>query len=107
VLHAQDHAENVRVERRGILSAVWSVIGPTLPSVPALFPRHRDGRTVRRLVDQSADDILLANIGVDELRSEPKSEVPLRAPADLITPTGNNDVAPFCQGQRRRRGLCL
>jgi len=36
VLNAQEYAENIRVERRGIASAVWSVIGPPWASVAAL-----------------------------------------------------------------------
>ncbi len=62
------HAHHVGLERGRKLSAVWSVIGPTAPSVPALFtatsrrPNPRHG-----LVDHVADVILLADVGVDEL----------------------------------------
>ena len=50
------------------LSAVWSVIGPTWPSVRGVV--HRDIETAKPcdgLVDQGADVILLADVGVDEL----------------------------------------
>src|SRR4029077_15515929 len=47
-------------------------------------------------VDPRADVILLADIGVDELRLRTEGAQLLdERVADLITPTGNNDVRPL------------
>jgi hypothetical protein len=74
VLHAQGHAENIRVERRGVafpgLVRDWA----NLAFGPGIV--HRDIETAKPcdgLVDQGADVILLADVGVDELSPNRKS----------------------------------
>ena len=95
VLHAQDHAENIGVERRGI--ALCGLIGdrPNLAFGAGIV--HRDIETAKPrdgLVDQSADVFVLADVGVDELglRTERAQLLDERL-ADLVTPTGDNH---FC-----------
>src|SRR5579859_4110896 len=71
------------------LSAVWSVIGPTAPSVAALFTatsRRPNRATV------SSTILLLAGVGVDELglRTESAQFLDERL-AGLVTPTGDDD----------------
>src|ERR1700682_543009 len=68
------------------LSAVCSVIGPTWPSVAALFTA-----TSRR--PNRADVILLADVGVDELglRTE-RAQLLNERLAGLVTPTGNDHL---------------
>jgi hypothetical protein len=68
VLHAQDHAENIRVERRGI--AFCGLIGDRANLAVGAGIVHRDiepAKPCDGLVDQSADVTLLADVGVDEL----------------------------------------
>ena len=76
------------------LSAVWSVIGPTVTFGGGVV--HGDIETAKPrdgLVDHGADVILLADVGVDELglRAE-ESQLLNKGLAGLITPTGNDHV---------------
>jgi hypothetical protein len=70
------------------------VIGPTWPSVPALFTATIEtAKPCDGLVDQSADVLLLADVGVDELglRAE-RAQLLNERLACLITPTGNDHL---------------
>src|SRR6202051_569698 len=94
VLHAQDHAENIRVERRGI--AFRSLVRDRANLAFGAGIVHRDIETAKPwdgLVDQSADVILLADVGVDELglRTERAQLLDERL-AGLITPAGNDHL---------------
>jgi hypothetical protein len=94
MLHAQDHAENIRVERRGV-----AFHGLVRDRADRAFGRgvvHRDIDTATPcdgLVNQSADVMLLADIGVDELglRTEGAQFLGEHL-AGLVTPTGNNHL---------------
>ena len=97
VLHAQDHAKNIGVERRGI--AFRGLIGDRANPAFGAGVVHRDIETAKPcdgLVDQSADVILLADVGVDELglRTEGAQLLHERL-ADLVTPTGDNHLCAF------------
>src|SRR5882724_8999264 len=76
------------------LSAVWSVIGPTAPSVGGIV--HRDIETAKPrdgLVDHRADVILLADVGVDELGlGTERAQLLDERLAGLITPAGNDHL---------------
>ena len=94
VLHAQDHAENIGVERRGI--AFRGLVRDRADLAFGAGIVHRDIETAKPcdgLVDQSADVILLADVGVDELglRTERAQLLDERL-AGLITPTGNDHL---------------
>src|SRR5260221_491747 len=68
VLHAQDHAENIGVERRGIAFRGLVRDRATLAFGAGII--YRDIETAKPrdgMVNQSADLILLADVGVDEL----------------------------------------
>ena len=67
VLHAQDHAENIRVERRGI--AFRGLVRDRANLAFGAGIVHRDIETAKPcdgLVDQVADFIVAANVGLDE-----------------------------------------
>src|SRR4029453_7809090 len=67
VLHAQDHAENVRVERRGIAFRGLVRDGADLALGAGIV--HCDIETAKPcdgLVDQIADFVVPANVGLDE-----------------------------------------
>src|ERR1700688_1938738 len=88
VLHAQDHAENIRVEGRGITFR-GLVRDRANPAFGAGIV-HRDIETAKPcdgLVDKGADIILLADVGVDELglRTERAQLLDERL-AGLVTP---------------------
>jgi hypothetical protein len=70
------------------------VIGPTWPSVPALFTRDIESAEPRDgFVDQGADVVLLADVGVEELGLRAKRAQLLdERLARLIAPTGNDDL---------------
>src|SRR5882724_344878 len=94
VLHAQDHAENIRVERRGI--ALGGLVRDRANLAFGAGIVHRDIETAKPcdgLVDQRADVILLADVGVDELglRTE-RAQLRDEGLAGLITPTGYDDL---------------
>jgi len=94
VLHAQDHAENIGVERRGI--AFRGLVRDRANPAFGAGIVHRDIETAKPcdgLVDQSADVILVADIGIDELglRTESAQLLDERR-AGLITPTGNDHL---------------
>src|SRR6266849_4344059 len=94
VLHAQDHAENVRVERRGI--AFCGLVRDRADLAFGAGIVHRDIETAKPcdgLVDQSADLIVLTDVGVDELRLRTeRAKFLYERLAGLITPTGNDDL---------------
>jgi hypothetical protein len=95
VLHAQDHAENIGVERRRI--AFRGLIGDRTNLAFGAGIVYRDIETAKPCdgpVDQGADVILLANVGVDELglRTE-RAQLLGERLADLVTATGDNH---FC-----------
>ena len=101
MLHAQDHAENIRVERRGIAFRGLVRDRANLAFGPSIV--HRDIETSKPcdgLVDQSADVILLADVGVDKLglRTE-RAQLFNERLAGLIMPTRNNHVVPRPKGQ--------
>jgi hypothetical protein len=88
VLHAQDHAENICVERRGI--AFRGLVRDRTNLAFGAGIVHRDIETAKSrdgLVDQSAD------VGVDELglRTE-RAQLLDECLAGLITPTGNDHL---------------
>ncbi len=116
MLHAQDYAENIRLERRGI-GFRGLVRDRANPAVGASIV-DRDIETAKLCdgpVDQSADFILVADVGVDELglRSETAQFLGERL-ADVITPRcprgcecgdrGRELVS--CPAPRRRFGRC-
>src|SRR6202011_925401 len=94
VLHAQDHAENVGLERRGkafrglVRDRADRTFGGGVVHCDIETAKPRDG-----LVDHSADIILLADVGVDELglRTERAQLLDERL-AGLITPTGHDEL---------------
>ena len=97
VLHAQDHAENIRVERRGI--AFRGLVRDRANLAFGAGIVHGDIETAKPcdgLVDESADVIFLADVGVDELglRTERAQLLDERL-AGVITPTGTTTFAPF------------
>src|SRR6266436_3480622 len=68
VLHAQDHAENIGVECRGI--TFRGLVGDRADLAFGAGIIHRDIEAAKPrdgLVDQSADVILLAHIGADKI----------------------------------------
>src|SRR5260370_41786282 len=76
------------------LSAVCSVIGPTAPSVAALFTAtSRRPNPATALSTRARTSFLLADIGVDELglRTEGAQFLDERL-ARLVTPTGNDHL---------------
>jgi hypothetical protein len=94
VLHAQDHAENIGVEGRGI--AFRGLVGDRADLAFGAGIVHRDIETAKPrdgLVDQGADIIVLADVGIDELglRTERAQFLDERL-AGLITPTGNHHL---------------
>ena len=94
VLHAQDHAEDVGVERRGIVFRGLVRDRANLAFGASVV--HRDIETAKPcdgLVDQGPDVILFADVGVDELglRTERAQLVNERL-AGLVTPTGNDHL---------------
>jgi hypothetical protein len=94
VLHAQDNAEDIGVERRGI--AFRGLLRDRADLAFGAGIVHRDidaAKASYGLVDQSADVILLADVGVDELglRTERAQLLDERL-AGLITPTGNDHL---------------
>ena len=94
VLHAQDHAENVGVERRG--KAFRGLVRDRTNLAFGGGVVHRDIETAKPcdgLVDHGADVILLADVGVDELglRTERAQFLDERL-AGLITPAGNDHL---------------
>jgi hypothetical protein len=97
VLHAQDHAENIRVERRGI--ALRGLVRDRANLAFGASIVHGDIETAEPcdgLVDQSADVILLANVGVDELslRAE-RAQLLNQRLAGLIMTTGDDHLRAF------------
>ena len=94
MLHAQDHAENIRVEGRGV--AFRGLVGDRANLAFGAGVVHRDIEAAKPcdgLVDQSADVIVLAHVGVDELglRTE-RAQLLNERLSGLITPAGNDDV---------------
>jgi hypothetical protein len=94
VLHAQKHAENIRVERRGI--AFRGLVRDRADLAFGASIVHRDIETTEPcdgLVDQCADIVLRAGVGVDELglRTERAQLLSKRLPG-LIMPTCNDHV---------------
>ena len=109
VLHAQDHAENIGVERRGI--AFRGLVRDRANLAFGAGIVHRDIETAKPrdgLVDQSADVILLADVGVDELGlGTERAQLLDELLAGLIAPAGNDHLArPSWRRRRRRRGRC-
>src|ERR1700677_3070003 len=119
VLHAQEHAENVGVEGRGV--AFRGLVGDRARLTLGAGVVHRDIETAKPadgLVDQSANLILLAYVGVDELRLGAEG-MQLRDErlAGLVTPTGNDDLCALlrksdsggatdaCEGSRDQNDL--
>jgi hypothetical protein len=96
-LHAQDHAENIRVERRGI--ALRGLVRDRANLAFGASIVHGDIETAEPcdgLVDQSADVILLADVGVDKLslRAE-RAQLLNQRLAGLIMPTGDDHLRAF------------
>ena len=106
VLHAQDHAENIGVERRGI--AFRGLVGDRANLAFGAGVVHRDieaAKPLDGLVDQSADVVLVADVGMDEfgLGAERTESFDQRL-AGLALAAGDNDamVRPSCE----RDGRC-
>jgi hypothetical protein len=93
VLHAQDYAENVGVERRGI--AFRGLLRDPAALTFGAGIVNRDIETAKPcngLVDQSADLILLARVGVDELGLRPEGAQLLNERlAGLVMPASNDE----------------
>src|SRR3989454_8435372 len=94
MLHAQDHAQNVGLERRGkafrglVRDRADRTFGGGVVHGDIEMPKPRDGP-----VDHIADVVLLANVGVDELGFRAESAQLLNERlSGLITPTGNDDL---------------
>src|SRR6185503_6621173 len=105
VLHAQDHTENIRVERRGV--AFRGLVRDRADLAFGSSIVHRDIETAKPcdgLVDQSADVILLADVGLDELGLRTESAQLLNERlAGLIPPTGNDQLCALL-GKREGGG---
>src|SRR6202051_2597177 len=94
MLHAQDHAKNVGLERRGkafrglVRDRANYTFGGGVVYGDIETAKPRDG-----LVDHGADVIFLADVGVDELglRTERAQLLDERL-AGLVTPTGNDHL---------------
>jgi serine/threonine protein kinase len=94
VLHAQDHAENIGLKRRG--KTFRGLIRDRTDLAFGGGIVHRDIDTAKPcdgLVDHGADIVLLADVGIDELglRTE-RAEFLSERLAGLITPTGNDHL---------------
>jgi hypothetical protein len=92
VFHAQDHAENVGLERRS--KGFRGLVRDRADLAFGAGVVHREIETAKScdgLVDQSADVILLADVGVDELglRTQ-RAQLLNECLTGLITPTGND-----------------
>src|SRR6202050_3365565 len=92
MLHAQDHAHNIGLERRGkafrglVRDRADRTFGGGVVHGDIETPKPRDG-----LVDHTADVVLVAYVGVDELGFRAESAQLLNERlAGLITPTGND-----------------
>jgi hypothetical protein len=98
VLHAQDHAENVGLERRS--KAFGGLVRDRTNLASGGGVVHRDIETAKprdSLVDQRTDVILLADVGVDELGLRTQSTQLLGERfAGLIASTGNDDLRALC-----------
>src|SRR6202022_2323438 len=97
VLHAQDHAKNVGLERRG--KAFRGLIRDRADLAFGGGIVHRDIETAKPcdgLINQSADVILLADVGVDELglRTERAQLLSSALPASSRRPA-TTTFAPF------------
>src|SRR5712671_4026631 len=94
VLHAQDHAENIGVERRGI--AFGRLVRDRADLSFGAGIVHRDVETAKPcdgLVDHGADVFFLADVGVDELGLRPeRAQLVDERLAGLIAPTGNDHL---------------
>src|SRR6201991_1839382 len=94
VLHAQHHAENVGLERRGktfrglVRDRADRTFGGGVVHRDIEAAKARDG-----FVDHGADIILLADVGVDELGfGTERAQLGDERLAGLITPAGNDHV---------------
>ncbi len=92
MLHAQDDAEHVGVEGRGV--ALRGLVRDRTDLAFGAGIVHRDIETAEPcddLVDQSADVILLADVGVDERGLRPKlAQFLSERFAGLVAPTRNH-----------------
>jgi hypothetical protein len=96
VLHAQDHPENVGLERRS--KAFRGLVRDRADLAFGGGVVHRDIETAKPsdgLVDHSAD-VLLADVGVDELGLQTeRAQFFNERLAGLITPAGNDHLRAF------------
>jgi hypothetical protein len=94
VLHAQDYAENIRVERRGVTVRGLVRDRATLAFGASIVHRHIEAtKPCDCLVYQRADVVLLANVGVDELGlGTERTQLLNEGLAGVITPTGNDHL---------------
>src|SRR5277367_4824118 len=94
VLHAQDHAENIGLERRGKTFRSLIRDRTNLPFGGGVV--HGDIETAKPrdgLVDHAADVSLLANVGVDELGLRPqRAQLLDELLANLVAPAGNDHL---------------
>src|SRR6202051_4285561 len=93
MLHAQDHAKNVGLERRG--KAFRTLVRDRAARTFGGGVVHRDIETAKPrdgLVDHGANVIFLADVGIDELglRTE-RAQFLDEGLASLITPAGYDD----------------
>jgi hypothetical protein len=105
MLHAQEHAENIGVERRGVAfrGLVRDRAGFTLGASVV----HRDieaPEALDRAVDETADIAFLAHIGLDEFGfGTERAEFANQRPAGIrLSPGNNNAMASLCE----RDGRC-
>ena len=94
VLHAQDHAENVGLERRG--ETFGSLVRDRAALTFGGGIVHRDIETAKPcdgLVDHGANVIFLADVGVDELCLRPeRPQFLCKRLAGFIAPTSNDHL---------------
>jgi hypothetical protein len=97
VLHAQDHAENVGLERRR--KAFRGLVGNRTDLTFGRSVVHCDIEAAKPcdgLVNQCTDVILLANVGVDELGfGTRRAQLFNKGLAGLVTPAGNDHLRAF------------
>jgi len=104
VLHAQQRAEHIRVERRRV--ALSSLLHHWAGRAFRTGGVHSDIQTAipfDGFVDQVACVLLAAHIGADELRFRTfLADLTDQLLAFFVTPTGNNNLSAFlgkCEGR--------
>jgi hypothetical protein len=105
VLHAQENAEYVGVERRGV--AIFRLIGHDARL--ALGAGIVDGNVepsefCDSLVDEVADLFVAAHVGANEFSlSTERTEFGYESLADVVLPTGHNEACAFLRKSESSR----